>query len=253
MHEPRTRSMSCPLPHPEQESIGLIDINARARTRAAPERMRSQKERMRSVRMSMAPPVTPPTNYQLPTTNYQLPTTNYQLPTTNYQLPTTNPTPRRRHLKGRPRAGPRSDRPGLRTRTSALGQERSFTATQGTTEVPLAAASKRRVKEGLRNTNLRRSPTEMDPTPPFGGHYRPQPDTWRFIMEIDILGIDLAKHVFQLHGADRRGRPVHRAKVSRGLLLVAVRTLKPAMVVMEACSTRTTGHGASSRSALRFG
>ncbi|WP_280923101.1 hypothetical protein [Paraburkholderia sp. LEh10] len=25
-------------------------------------------------------------------------------------------------------------------------------------------------------------------------------------MEIDILGIDLAKHVFQFHGADRRGR-----------------------------------------------
>nr|WP_165971537.1 hypothetical protein [Cupriavidus sp. L7L] len=48
-------------------------------------------------------------------------------------------------------------------------------------------------------------------------------------MEIDILGIDLAKHVFQLHGADRGGRPVHRAMVSRGLLLEVVRTLKPGM------------------------
>ncbi|MDF3881172.1 IS110 family transposase, partial [Cupriavidus basilensis] len=56
-------------------------------------------------------------------------------------------------------------------------------------------------------------------------------------MEVDILGIDLAKQVFQLHGADRRGRPVHRAKVSRGSLLEAVRTLKPGMVVLEACST----------------
>jgi transposase len=56
-------------------------------------------------------------------------------------------------------------------------------------------------------------------------------------MEIDILGIDLAKHVFQLHGADRRGRPVYRAKVSRGSLLETVRTLKPGMIVMEACST----------------
>ena len=56
-------------------------------------------------------------------------------------------------------------------------------------------------------------------------------------MEIDILGIDLAKEVFQLHGADRRGRAVHRAKVSRGSLAECVRTLKPRLVVMEACST----------------
>lgn len=74
-------------------------------------------------------------------------------------------------------------------------------------------------------------------------------------MEIDILGIDLAKQVFQLHGADRLGRPVHRVKVSRGSLLEAVRTLNPRMVVMEACSTaqHITGHVASSRSALRYG
>jgi len=56
-------------------------------------------------------------------------------------------------------------------------------------------------------------------------------------MEIDMLGIDLAKQVFQLHGADRRGQAVHRAKVSRGSLFEAVRSLKPRVVVMEACST----------------
>jgi hypothetical protein len=32
-------------------------------------------------------------------------------------------------------------------------------------------------------------------------------------MEIDILGIDLAKQVFQLHGADCRGRVLHRASL----------------------------------------
>src|SRR5476649_2480195 len=64
-----------------------------------------------------------------------------------------------------------------------------------------------------------------------------QPDVWRFIMEIDILGIDLAKQVFQLHGADRRGRVLHRAKVSRGSLFESVRTLKPRLAVMEACSS----------------
>ncbi|WP_416339058.1 IS110 family transposase [Paraburkholderia sp. CNPSo 3076] len=56
-------------------------------------------------------------------------------------------------------------------------------------------------------------------------------------MKIEVLGIDLARHVFQLHGTDRRGRVAHRAKVSRGSLLEAVQTLKPGLVVMEACST----------------
>lgn len=56
-------------------------------------------------------------------------------------------------------------------------------------------------------------------------------------MEIDILGTDLAKQIFQLHGADRRGRVLHRAKVSRGSLFESVRTLKPRLVVMEACSS----------------
>lgn len=56
-------------------------------------------------------------------------------------------------------------------------------------------------------------------------------------MEIDMLGIDLAKQVFQLHGADRRGRATHRGKVSRGSLFESVRILTPRMVVMEACST----------------
>ena len=56
-------------------------------------------------------------------------------------------------------------------------------------------------------------------------------------MEIYILCTDLAKQVFQFHGADRRGRVLHRAKVSRGSLFESVRTLKPRLVVMEACSS----------------
>jgi transposase len=35
-------------------------------------------------------------------------------------------------------------------------------------------------------------------------------------MEIDLLGIHLAKHVFGLHSAERSGRAVHRSKVDRG-------------------------------------
>lgn len=56
-------------------------------------------------------------------------------------------------------------------------------------------------------------------------------------MEIDILGIDLAKRAFQLHGADRRGRALHRSKVMRADLLEAARTLHPRIIAMEACSS----------------
>ena len=41
-------------------------------------------------------------------------------------------------------------------------------------------------------------------------------------MEIDILGIDLAKRIFQLHGADKRGYALHRSKVARSALIKAV-------------------------------
>jgi len=56
-------------------------------------------------------------------------------------------------------------------------------------------------------------------------------------MDIDILGIDLAKRVFQLHGADRRGHALHGSKVLRAELLGAVRKLQPRVVAMEACSS----------------
>jgi transposase len=56
-------------------------------------------------------------------------------------------------------------------------------------------------------------------------------------MEVDVLGIDLAKHVFQLHGTSRSGLVLHRSKVSRPGLLAAIAKLKPRLVVMEACSS----------------
>jgi len=56
-------------------------------------------------------------------------------------------------------------------------------------------------------------------------------------MEVDVLGIDLAKRVFQLHGATRTGAVLHRSKVSRPSLLEAIRRLNPKLVVMEACSS----------------
>jgi transposase len=56
-------------------------------------------------------------------------------------------------------------------------------------------------------------------------------------MEIDVLGIDLAKRVFQLHGASRGGSALHRSKVSRPGLIEAITKLNPRTVVMEACAS----------------
>lgn len=78
----------------------------------------------------------------------------------------------------------------------------------------------------------------MDPTPPNRIRLTFHPIyVWRSAMDIDILGIDLAKRVFQLHGADRRGHALHGSKVLRAELLGAVRKLQPRIIAMEACSS----------------
>jgi transposase len=51
------------------------------------------------------------------------------------------------------------------------------------------------------------------------------------------IGIDLAKRVFQLHGATADGRPVLRKKVSRAQLLSFLAKQPRAIVAMEACAT----------------
>jgi len=56
-------------------------------------------------------------------------------------------------------------------------------------------------------------------------------------MQIEILGIDLAKRVFQLHGADRQGRTVYTAKVMRAAFLETVRELHARIIAMEACGS----------------
>jgi transposase len=52
-----------------------------------------------------------------------------------------------------------------------------------------------------------------------------------------IIGIDLAKRSFQLHGVTREGRAVFRKKVSRGQLLNFLSAQPRAVVAMEACAT----------------
>lgn len=52
---------------------------------------------------------------------------------------------------------------------------------------------------------------------------------------ISIVGIDLAKHVFQLHGVDAKGHQVLSKKVSRAALLPTLAQLPNCVVAMEAC------------------
>lgn len=55
--------------------------------------------------------------------------------------------------------------------------------------------------------------------------------------EISIIGLDLAKQVFQVHGARVDGSVVLRKKLTRGQLLVFFSKLPPCIVAMEACAT----------------
>ena len=54
---------------------------------------------------------------------------------------------------------------------------------------------------------------------------------------ISIVGIDLAKHVFQLHAVDVRGHKLFSKKVKRDQLSAVVASLPPCVVAMEACGS----------------
>ena len=54
--------------------------------------------------------------------------------------------------------------------------------------------------------------------------------------EITTVGLDLAKNVFQAHGADGFGRAVLRKKLRRDQVLDYFGRLPPCVVAMEACS-----------------
>lgn len=55
--------------------------------------------------------------------------------------------------------------------------------------------------------------------------------------EVTIVGLDLAKRVFQVHGARADGRVAYRKKLSRGQLLSFFANLPSCIVAMEACAT----------------
>jgi transposase len=70
--------------------------------------------------------------------------------------------------------------------------------------------------------------------------------------QVSIIGIDLAKRVFQAHGAAADGSVVFRKKLSRSQLLAFLTAQPRCTVAMEACATAhgwgreigKLGHGA---------
>jgi len=56
-------------------------------------------------------------------------------------------------------------------------------------------------------------------------------------MKITIVGIDLAKNAFRLHGCDEEGRAVLRKQLTRGQLLAFIAQLPACTVAMEACAS----------------
>ena len=63
--------------------------------------------------------------------------------------------------------------------------------------------------------------------------------------EVSIIGLDLAKNVFQAHGAAADGSVVFRRKLSRGQLVKFFAAQPPCLVAMEACASAHFWRGRS--------
>ena len=55
-------------------------------------------------------------------------------------------------------------------------------------------------------------------------------------MSITVLGIDIAKNVFQLHGVDRNGQSLLKKQLSRNQLQPYIGNLSSCLIVMESCA-----------------
>jgi transposase len=57
------------------------------------------------------------------------------------------------------------------------------------------------------------------------------------MMEITTIGLDLAKHVFQVHGVDEAGHVVVKRRLRRAQVITYFASLPPCLIGMEACAT----------------
>ena len=59
--------------------------------------------------------------------------------------------------------------------------------------------------------------------------------------QVSTVGLDLAKYIFQLHGADSAGAVVFRKKLRRGQLLACWQRCRPARWPWRPVAAPTTG------------
>ena len=59
-------------------------------------------------------------------------------------------------------------------------------------------------------------------------------------MNIKVLGIDIAKNVFQLHGVDALGKVVLKKRLSRNQLILFISNLPQCLIVMEGIGKLTS-------------
>jgi transposase len=71
--------------------------------------------------------------------------------------------------------------------------------------------------------------------------------------EVSTIGLDLAKSVFQVHGADASGAVVLRKKLRRVQVLSLFAAQPPCTVAMEASSRSHDGRGRLAGSAIGCG
>jgi transposase len=56
-------------------------------------------------------------------------------------------------------------------------------------------------------------------------------------MQVATIGLDLAKHVFQIHGIDAAEKVVVRKQLRRSQVMAFFEALPPCLIGMEACAT----------------
>ena len=61
--------------------------------------------------------------------------------------------------------------------------------------------------------------------------------------EVSVIGLDLAKHVFQVHGADEAGQAVIRKQLRRGQVLEFFGRQPQYVGAMDACTGAHPGSG----------
>jgi transposase len=61
-------------------------------------------------------------------------------------------------------------------------------------------------------------------------------------MQVAIIGLDIAKHIFQVHGTDARGRMVLRRRLRRHEVVPFFANLAQCTVDWRRAEERTSGH-----------